>query len=79
MPGMLYLPDYVVNGSGLINARQELPDIIHTKENMIDLARNTGKVISKILDISSDKNISPSEAAQSIVDYKLIKAEKSVK
>lgn len=68
---VLYLPDYVVNGAGLINARQELPDILHRMDNVVDLARGRGNVISKILDLSYEKNITPLEAVTRLVNNKL--------
>ena len=74
--GILSLPDYVVNGAGLINARQELPDIIHRTDNMVDLARSRGNVIARTLDISTKEGIPPLEAVQRIVDRKLKEAEK---
>ena len=74
--GILSLPDYVVNGAGLINARQELPDIIHRTDNMVDLARGRGNGIARTLDISTKEDIPPLEAVQRIVDRKLKEAEK---
>ncbi len=72
---ILYLPDYVVNGAGLINARQELPDILHRMDNVVDLARGRGNVISRILDLSYEENITPLEAVTRIVNNKLEEAE----
>ena len=75
LSNILYLPDYVVNGAGLINARQELPDVLHRMDNIVDLARGRGKVISRILDLSYEEDITPLEAVTRIVDNKLEEAE----
>ncbi|MBW2985361.1 hypothetical protein KY313_01785 [Candidatus Woesearchaeota archaeon] len=76
--GILTLPDYVVNRAGLINARQELPDIIHRTDNMVDLARETSNILARILDISTKEDISPFQAVQRIVDKRLEYAENRV-
>jgi len=66
-----FLPDYVVNAGGLINARQELPDVLHRMDNVVDLAKDRAKVTSEILDVSITENITPLEAVQRIVKNKL--------
>ena len=44
-------------------------------DNIVDLARGRGKVISRILDLSYEEDITPLEAVTRIVDNKLEEAE----
>ncbi len=66
-----FLPDYVVNAGGLINARQELPDVLHRMDNVVNMAKDRSKVVSNILDVSIKEKIPPLEAVQRIVKKRL--------
>ena len=64
--GIVYVPDYVANGGGLINVVAELSEGGYNKESVIEKCKNIEKIVLSILKESKKTNIAPSEIADKI-------------
>ncbi len=70
--GIVYVPDYVANGGGLINVVAELSVGGYNKANVLVKCKNIEDKIISILKESRETNIAPSEIADKIAKRSLI-------
>ena len=64
--GIVYVPDYVANGGGLINVVAELSVGGYDQVNVLDKCRSIEKEVISILGESKETNTAPSEIADRI-------------
>ena len=67
--GITYVPDYVINGGGLISVNAELHG--WTKEKAMEDSTRIFDTVKAILMTASEKNISPLAAADEIANARL--------
>ncbi|MDE2399458.1 MAG: Glu/Leu/Phe/Val dehydrogenase [Patescibacteria group bacterium] len=64
--GVVYVPDYVANGGGLINVVAELSNGGYNKENVLQKCKNIEDEVVTILKESKETDTAPSEIADRI-------------
>lgn len=67
--GILYAPDYVINAGGLINVASELQG--YNNERAVAQVQNIYTIISQILQISRDENMSTLKAANRLAERRI--------
>ena len=67
--GIVYAPDYLINGGGVMNCYAEIHDISDTK--VMEMAGNIYQTTTDILTTSRNKNISPSLAANRLAEKRI--------
>jgi glutamate dehydrogenase/leucine dehydrogenase len=67
--GILYAPDFVVNAGGLIHVYREIQGYSesHARQLALDIEPNLGR----ILEVASERSITPLEAARAIAEARL--------
>lgn len=61
--GIVYVPDYVANGGGLINVVAELSKDGYNKDNILEKCKKIEEEVISILNESKETNTAPSEIA----------------
>jgi leucine dehydrogenase len=64
--GIVYVPDYVANGGGLINVADELNEGGYDKTRVAEKCKNIEEIVVSILKESKETNTAPSEIADKI-------------
>jgi leucine dehydrogenase len=67
--GIIYAPDYVINGGGLINVANEIKG--YNKEKAVKDCQNIFNTISMVLDLSEKENIPTNVAADRIAESRI--------
>ena len=70
--GILYAPDFIINGGGVINAAQEA-FTVYNKENVLKQVENIYNTISWIIDESKAKNIPEGIVANKFAESRWMK------
>jgi len=71
--GILYVPDFVVNAGGLIHCSHELPGRTFLISESIDLAKNIGNNVRKVIELSKKENIPTYLAANKLAESRFLK------
>jgi leucine dehydrogenase len=71
--GIVYVPDYIANGGGLINVVAELGKGGYNKEKVLEKCKKIEEKVAMILEESKETNTAPSEIADRIARRALSK------
>jgi glutamate dehydrogenase/leucine dehydrogenase len=69
--GVVYVPDYIANGGGLIYVADELEPGGFSQERVKERIENIGQTVSEILARSKTENVSPSLVADKIAEERI--------
>ncbi len=69
--GILYAPDYVINGGGLIQVADELSNSEYNEERVMRSCKGIYNQLLNIFEISVEKDIPTNEAADHLVEERL--------
>jgi leucine dehydrogenase len=72
--GILYLPDYVANGGGIINAAAEILAIADRQPWVAEKLAALESTMARILDRAAAEGLSPAEVADRTVEEMMLKA-----
>ena len=75
--GIVYAPDYAINGGGLINVAAELEG--YNKELVLSKVSNIKSTIASILELATSENIPPHVAADRMAEQRLAAKRQLVK
>lgn len=69
--GIVYVPDYVINGGGVVNVADEFHRDGYHKERAYSRVRQIGKQVSEILLHSQEENIPTQDAADRVAERRI--------
>ncbi|WP_053959208.1 Glu/Leu/Phe/Val dehydrogenase dimerization domain-containing protein [Sulfobacillus thermosulfidooxidans] len=69
--GIVYVPDYVINGGGVVNVADEFHRDGYNKERAYARVRAIGKQVGEILTRSEKENIPTQEAADQVAEHRI--------
>ncbi|MFY9457640.1 MAG: Glu/Leu/Phe/Val dehydrogenase dimerization domain-containing protein [Candidatus Spechtbacterales bacterium] len=69
--GILYAPDYVINAGGAINVAIELKQFGYNHNEAIEMTKQIGPLLTRILEEAKQKDISPECVADEIAETEL--------
>ncbi len=72
--GILYAPDFIVNGGGVINVVEELAPGGYNKERALAKAANIYNILLEIFDMAKERDILPYEAANAFAEERIAQA-----
>ncbi|MBR9699412.1 hypothetical protein GOV09_03080 [Candidatus Woesearchaeota archaeon] len=70
--GILYVPDYVANGGGLIHCIGELPNRMFLISDSIQRAKNVGNTVREVLALAKKENIPTYLAANKLAEERML-------
>ena len=74
--GILYAPDYIINGGGVINAGAEIEPEGYDKERTTEMVKGVGDNVALVFKLAKEKNIPTYQAAD---EYAFARIEKEKK
>jgi leucine dehydrogenase len=72
--GILYAPDFIANGGGVINVAQELSEGGYCEKRALAKAAQIYDILTRVFAIAKERNIYPHEAADFLAEERIRKA-----
>ena len=72
--GILYSPDFIVNGGGVINAAEEMASGGYNKERALAKAANIYNILLQVFALAKERDILPYEAANALAEERIAQA-----
>ena len=75
--GILYIPDYIINGGGVLNCGFEIEEGGYDKEKLTEMVKGIYNTVTMIIELGKEKGIPPFKAADAYAEARIEAAKKN--